>query len=207
MSQPLILQELLSNTTLPWRVHNCKLSQNYSEPNAPLPFLMHYDALDEATKAARPLSFAQLKWMDEPMSIAQAAALSGVDEALFADTWHIKYVGTLVIFCEPLALALRVNFTNTSKPAQVVHVLTYAEAWTIEARHYRFFGVVDVLYKGDTPLNSVAEDELPIPKSDQYVMLPSAHSLTITNGLNDYSEEFDFIQDAVIDKLRSAGGV
>lgn len=199
----LILQETLTDDTLPWRVHNCKLSQQTALFDAPLSLLAQYDTLDESTKARHPLSFEQLKSMNRLMTVTEAATFLGIDGQLFKKAWQIKYIGKMVIFCEPLSLALRLHFSNTSKPTQALYVANVDEAWAIEATNYRFFGLVDVLYKGDETLISVADDELTILKGNSYVALPEAHSLIITNGLNDYQANFAFIQMAMIDQLTS----
>ncbi len=202
MSDPLVLQQLLTEPTL-WQIHNCKIPQVQATYDAPLPLLAQYDSLNDDIKDAHPLSFEQLKQMNSPMSTAQAAQFLNIDWANFKKSWQIKYIGIVVIFCDSLQLALRLHFSNTAKTAQAVYVTSQDEAISDQADKWQVFGVVDILYKGTLPLVSHADDELIITNHPSYQALPSSHSLSVSMLINNAKGQFDIIQTAISERLTS----
>ena len=56
----LILAEALSDKTIGWKIHNCKITKKTVTQDLPLPFLYHYDSLNDAIKQANPLTPALL---------------------------------------------------------------------------------------------------------------------------------------------------
>lgn len=196
----LCLQVLILDPSL-WQIHNCKLSVVSAVFDAPLPLLVQYDSLDDVQKSTHPLSFDLLKQMDTPMTAKDAAAAIGVNESAIKKAWQIKYIGAMVLFCEPLMIALRVQFSNTSKTAQTVYVKDESQAWQIEQDKYRFFGVVDVLYKGNRPLVSVADEAFTISAKPTYQPLPPKHSLAVVDLLNEHKEAFVLIKDTIKNHL------
>lgn len=196
----LCLQVLILDPSL-WQIHNCKLSVVSAVFDAPLPLLVQYDSLDDVQKSTHPLSFDLLKQMDTPMTAKDAAAAIGVNESAIKKAWQIKYIGAMVLFCEPLMIALRVQFSNTSKTAQTVYVKDESQAWQIEQDKYRFFGVVDVLYKGNKSLVSMADEMLAIGAKPTYQPLPPKHSLALVDLLNEHKEAFLLIKDTIKNHL------
>lgn len=198
-----VLQALLIDGACPWQVYNCKLIQQQLMYDAPMSLLQHYDTLDGSIKAAHPLTMPMLKRMNELMSAEDAAVLIGVSASDIARAWQVKYVGKVVVFCEPLQLALRLHFSNTSKPAQAVYGATEASAWQAQATAWRTFGVVDVLTKGVGALISVdAEgDVLPLTAHSSYQTLPSSHSLALTSLINEHQAQLSWLSDVVYQHL------
>lgn len=197
----LILQDLLTDSDIGWQVHNCKLLQKVAEFDAPLPFYVHYDNLSDEHKKAHPLSFELLKRLDEPMSIETVANLTGADASLFKKSWQIKYIASVVIFCQPLQLALRFHISNTAKPAQAVYLPDETSAWHSQSDKWQAFGVVDVLYKGETALYSHAQDELALPALPQYYALASEHSLSVLALINQKQAHFDSLNKDLQNRL------
>lgn len=201
-----LLQELLLSESTPWQVHRCQLSQLNAAFDAPLPFLAQYDTLSDELKSAHPLSFEQLKNMDTPMTTADAAALIGVKDSDLKKAWQVKYVGKVVIFCETLQLALRLHFSNTSKPAHAVYLPSQADAINEQASQWRTFGVVDVLTRGQDVMSlDEAGDALEIVKDANYQALPSPHSLAITALINEHKDRLAWLDESIIEQVRASG--
>lgn len=199
--KPLILQSLLSDDSVHWQMHNCKILQRHINQDMPLGFLLHYDGLDDHIKTAYPLDKQLLKLMDTPMSIGEAANTLGIDIHHFKNPWHIKYVGSFVIYCEPLLLALRMHFGNTAKPTQTVYLSSPEQAWQQQCHAWRCFGVVDILTKGQHPIISVADDMLPLIAAATYQALPNDHSLSLTSFINEHKEQLPWLNRAILDHL------
>lgn len=199
--QAQILQEVLLLVEAGWRVHNCKLLSQKVEYDAPMAFLSQYDLLEDSLKQAYPLDFGRLKHMDTPMTTAEAEAFLGLEKGSIKPAWHIKVVGSVVLACEPLQLAVRLHFSNTSKPMQAVHAPSQLAAWQSEAVKWRTFGVVDVLYKGNLPLESHADDALKLLPAPAYQALPSEHSLSITSLVNENKEAFAWVDSAIVQRV------
>lgn len=185
MSDALILQELLKDIDILWRLHNCKLLKSSCVFDAPLPLYVHYEHLADEQKNAHSLDFETLKRLEESMDINTAANILGIDCVYFKKAWQIKYIASVVIFCEALQVALRFHISNTAKSAQAVYHLDKEHAWQSQLDKWQAFGVVDILYKGNLPLYSHADDEIHIPTHTQYRTLPNTHSLSLLRILNE----------------------
>lgn len=201
MNHALSIQELLADTATPWQIHNCKLSCTVKF-DAPMPFLTHYEGLNEITQERCPLSFEQIKKDGQClMTASEFAKAIGIDVSEVKRAWQIKYIGSVVIAFMSIKLALRLHFSNTSKAVQTVYVASKKEALEQESKKWRVFGVVDVLYKGDDRLISMAYDEQVIDRQPHYQSLPSEHSLVVLNLINDYKPAFEFIGTAITEQL------
>lgn len=200
----LILQDLLDDPDITWQLHNCKLLQKIADFDAPLPFYVHYDSLSDEQKANHPLSFDLLKRLDEPMTIEMVATLLGTDASIFKKSWQIKYIASVVMFCQPLQLALRFHISNTAKPAQAVYLPDELGAWHSQSDKWQAFGVVDVLYKGETALYSHARDELALPALPQYYALMGEHSLTVLNTINQKPKHLDGVNKEIQQRILDA---
>lgn len=201
LAQALILQDLLKDDGLIWQVHNCKLSQQKIGTDTPLPFYVLYDTLDDDKKQAHPLSFELLKRLNEPMTTEQVANLLGATPSDFKKSYQIKYIASVVVFCETLQLALRFHISNTAKAMQAVFVAEQEKAWANECERWQAFGVVDVLYKGTHALYSHAQDEVVLPALPHYQTLPSPHSLSVLELINQKSAHLASIDKGIQDRL------
>lgn len=202
MTHALILQDLLKDNDIFWQLHNCKLINTTFVFDAPLPLYVHYNNLSDEQKDAHPLGFELLKRLNEPMTIAEVADLTGIDQASFKKAWQIKYIASVVVFCEPLQLALRFHISNTAKPIQAVFVADQDKAWANECERWQAFGVVDVLYKGTHALYSHAqEDELSLPTLPHYQALPSLHSLSVLELINQKNSHLQGVDTTIQERL------
>lgn len=190
----LVLQSLLMDNQLDWRVHNCKLIQHSIDYDLPLSFLSQYDTLEDDIKEQIPLTRTLLRHINDKLTVHQTAQILGVDEKLLKKAWHIKYIGRTVVFSHQLSLAVRFYFSNTAKSAQTVYVPNAKDALCHEIEQWQAFGVVDVLYKSSVPLVSAQEDVLTIESFEAYQSLPSAHSLGVLALINTHKNELYFCQ-------------
>lgn len=197
----LLLNDILSDNDIPWQVHNCKITDKTITQDEPLPFIYHYDALAEEIKQLHPLTAGLLKQFQTPMSANQAAHLLGVDEDLIQTPWQVKVLGTLVLFCERLQLALRLKFTNTAKHFDPVYTQTPDNAVATSMQNWHFYGDVFVLNKGDKPLVMTLEEHwIEIPKLAEYQVLPGEYGLSTLSILEDNKASITELEDAI--KLR-----
>ncbi|WP_201505276.1 hypothetical protein [Psychrobacter aestuarii] len=203
---PLILSEVLTDAALPWQIHNCKIQQHIVTREQPLPFLYHYDSLNEALKETLPLTPALLAKFDTPMLPAEAAALLGIDSALIAAPWHVKISGTLVVFSEALQLACRLNFSNTIKETQPIYTKDAEEAVTLAFKEWQFLGRVDVLYKKEATLISIDDSELAEPitiaPTTAYQQLPAAHAISLIAALEADKAQLPWFEAVILARIQ-----
>lgn len=138
----IILAEALTDKAISWQIHNCKIIKKTVTQDLPLPFLYHYDSLDDAIKQTHPLTPELLLQFNKPMSAHQAAKLIGIDEEVLTSPWHVKIIGSLVVFSEALQLAVRLHWTNTGKETQQVYTKDAADAIIAAFKDWQFFLVV-----------------------------------------------------------------
>lgn len=204
----IILADALTDKAIAWRIHNCKISKKTITQDLPLPFLYHYDSLDDAIKQTHPLTPALLAQFNTPMTAQAAAKLIGIDAALLTSPWHVKVIGSLVVFSEALQLAIRLHWTNTGKDTQQIYTKDDADALTTAFKEWQFFGRVDVLYKNNNqPLVSVdeqqtsAESILPLETSADYQLLPSTHALVVIAKLEADKTALPWFETTILERL------
>ena len=204
----IILADALTDTTISWRIHNCKISEKILNQDVPMQFLYYYDSLDDAVKQANPLSSALLAKFNTPMSANDAAKLIGIDEALIVRPWHIKVIGSLVVFSEALQLAVRLHWTNTGKATQQIYTKDADDALKAAFKEWQFFGRVDVLYKNDKQtLASIDEQNisneplLTIDASTDYQQLLATHALTLIAKLEADKAELPWFEAAILERI------
>lgn len=204
----IILADALTDTTISWRIHNCKISEKTLTQDMPLAFLYYYDSLDDAIKQTHPLTPALLAQFNTPMTASEAAKLIGIDKALITSPWHVKVIGSLVVFSEALQLAVRLHWTNTGKATQQVYTKDADDAMTAAFKEWQFFGRVDVLYKNDKQdLVSIdeqsANDEplIIINASTDYQQLLATHALTIVAKLEADKAELPWFEAAILERI------
>ncbi|MDN3452751.1 MULTISPECIES: hypothetical protein [unclassified Psychrobacter] len=204
----IILADALTDKTIAWRIHNCKISKKTVTQDLPLPFLYHYDSLDDVIKQTHPLTPALLAKFNIPMTAHEAAQFIGISEALLSSPWHVKVIGSLVVFSESLQLAVRLHWTNTGKETQQIYTKEAADAITAAFKDWQFFGRVDVLYK-NTQQTLVSIDEqaptndqiMNIDVSGDYQLLPSTHALVIIAKLDADKVELPWFETAILERL------
>ena len=204
----IILAEALSDKAISWRIHNCKISKKTITQDMPLPFLYHYDSLDDSIKQTYPLTPSLLAQFNTPMTVNEAAKLIGIDKALITSPWHVKVVGSLVVFSEALQLAVRLHWTNTGKDTQQIYTKDEADALTAAFKEWQFFGRIDVLYK-NTKQTLISIDEqaegdkqiLTIDASSDYQFLPATHALVVIAKLEADKGELPWFESAILERL------
>lgn len=204
----IILAEALSDKAISWRIHNCKISKKTITQDMPLPFLYHYDSLDDSIKQTYPLTPSLLAQFNTPMTADEAAKLIGIDKALITSPWHVKVVGSLVVFSEALQLAVRLHWTNTGKDTQQIYTKDEADALTAAFKEWQFFGRIDVLYK-NTKQTLISIDEqaegdkqiLTIDASSDYQFLPATHALVVIAKLEADKGELPWFETAILERL------
>lgn len=204
----IILADALTDKAIAWRIHNCKISKKTVTQDLPLPFLYHYDSLDDVIKQTHPLTPALLAKFNIPMTAHEASQLIGISEALLSSPWHVKVIGSLVVFSESLQLAVRLHWTNTGKETQQIYTKNAADALTASFKEWQFFGRVDVLYK-NTQQTLVSIDEqaptndqiMNIDVSSDYQLLPSTHALVIIAKLDADKIELPWFETAILERL------
>ena len=204
----IILAAALTDKAISWRIHNCKISKKTVTQDLPLPFLYHYDSLDDAVKQTHPLTAVLLAQFNTPMTANEAAKLIGIDAALISSPWHVKVIGSLVVFSEALQLAVRLHWTNTGKATEQIYTQNEADAITTAFKEWQFFGRIDVLYKNDKQtLISIDEqavsDEhiLTIDASADYQFLPATHALVVIAKLEADKAELPWFETSILERL------
>ena len=204
----IILTEVLTDSAIAWRIHNCKVSKKTVTQNLPLQFLYHYDSLDNVIKQANPLTPKLLAQFNTPMTATEAAQLIGIDAALISSPWHVKVTGSLVVFSEALQLAVRLHWTNTGKATEQLYTKDAADALVAAFKEWQFFGRIDVLYKSaKQALISVDESAidnaqvLTIEASTDYQYLPAPHALLVIAKLEADKEQLPWFESAILERL------
>ena len=209
----IILAEALTDKAIGWQIHNCKIIKKTVTQDLPLPFLYHYDSLDDTIKQTHPLTPALLAQFNTPMSARKAAQLIGIDEELLSSPWQVKVIGSLVVFSEALQLAVRLHWTNTGKETQQIYTKDAADAIIAAFKDWQFFGRVDVLYKNNKQtLISIdeqnpntqelpAESLLTIEASGDYQQLLATHALATITKLEADKAELPWFEKAILARL------
>lgn len=209
----IILAEALTDKAISWQIHNCKIIKKTVTQDLPLPFLYHYDSLDDAIKQTHPLTPELLLQFNTPMSAHEAAKLIGIDEELLTNPWHVKIIGSLVVFSEALQLAVRLHWTNTGKETQQVYTKDAADAIITAFKDWQFFGRVDVLYKNNKQiLISIdeqnpntqalsAESLLTIEASSDYQQLLATHALAAIVKLETDKADLPWFDKAILERI------
>ena len=204
----IILAEALTDKTISWRIHNCKISKKVMAQDMPLPFLYHYDSLDDSIKQTYPLTPSLLAQFNTSMTADEAAQLIGIDKALITSPWHVKVIGSLVVFSEALQLAVRLHWTNTGKETQQIYTKDETDAFTAAFKDWQFFGRIDVLYK-NTKQTLISIDEqaendkqlLTLAASPDYQFLPAPHALVVIAKIETDKAELPWFESAILERL------
>jgi len=209
----IILAQALTDTATSWRIHNCKISEKTVSQELPLQFLYHYDSLDDAIKQAHPLTPKLLAQFNTLMSAKEAAAALGISADLIATPWHVKVIGSLVVFSEALQLAVRLHWTNTAKTTEQTYTQNKADAVIAAFKDWQFFGRVDVLYKNDKQAlinideysidkdSSVDDWVLSIAAGNDYQLLPATHALSILSKLEEHKPKLPWFEAAILERI------
>lgn len=204
----LILQELLTDESIAFRVHNVKISKLSDEVDLPQMFLAHYSSLDEEIRASTPLSDQLLRHINQMMNANQASTLLGLPAGTIRPAHHIKINGTAVIAHHDLSIALHLSFTNTAKSSQAVYGQDTRALIETQANAWQFAGNVNLLHKSSKHIlisQDLHDQQLTIEPSDGYIRLPNSHALATTHTLNTLKHtapsQLIHLQQAIIEKI------
>ncbi len=207
------LAELLLDESLGWRVHNCKLSKNQCHSEGKLPFIYHYDRLSNELKQQFALTGELLSNFNKPMTAEQACQLIGIDKECIPSPKYVKINGSLVVFCEPLQLAIRLHWSNTSKAEEPIYCQNQQQAVSQAIQKWQFIGRVDTLYKlkeQNSLINIGVYDELAIledesyyrlPISDGYQLMPYKFSCAFLTELNNHLQKLSWIEQVIFNRV------
>ncbi len=207
------LVQLLLDDSQPWRVHNCKLLKLQCSNQGKLPLIYHYDRLSDALKSEYPLTGTLLMNFDKAMSATEACELIGVATDSISSPKFVKITGTIVVYHEPLQLAIRLHWSNTSKIEDPIYCQTNKQAISLAMEKWQFVGAVDTLYKLNSrhqDLNIVVYDEQAsrieegcylLPKSSAYQVMPPAFTIALLEELNNNKSRLTWIEKAFKERL------
>lgn len=165
-SDTLLLNDLIVDSSLKWQIHNCKITDQTLTQEATLPFLYHYDTLSDELKSVHPLTPPLLMRFNEPMTAQKATEVLNLPKGSIPTPWQVKIVGTLVMFCESLQIAVRLRFTNSSKALEPIYTSDESQALIKAMESWHFFGDVFVLNKCPKPLAVASTDTAAMTNDD-----------------------------------------
>lgn len=202
-------------TQTPWQVHNCKVTERICHQHGTLPFLYHYDRLDDEQKQQYPLTPALLSQFNQPMTADDAKQLlanthgihddiSGTNNMLnIVNPWFVRVAGSAVLYQPELLLALRLHWQSSTQPLQPIYCQEQDTALRLAIDGWSLYGRVDVLYQGNLPLSlnmtSGDGDTLShlIPKSGAYQLLPTHYAISLLTELNENLNALFMLDNAI----------
>lgn len=212
-------------TQTPWQVHNCKVTERICHQHGTLPFLYHYDRLDDEQKQRYPLTPALLSQFNQPMTADDAKQLlantygihddisdinsndmnSGDISHMFniVNPWFVRVAGSAVLYQPELLLALRLHWQSSTQPLQPIYCQEQDTALRLAIDGWSLYGRVDVLYQGNLPLSlnmtSGDGDTLShlIPKSGAYQLLPTHYAIRLLTELNENLNALFMLDNAI----------
>lgn len=209
------LLSLLLTPQPPWQVHNCKVTERICHQHGTLPFLYHYDRLDDEQKQQYPLTPALLSQFNKPMTADDAKQLlanthgiyddiSGTNNMLsIANPWFVRVAGSAVLYQPELLLALRLHWQSSTQPLQPIYCQEQDTALRLAIDGWSLYGRVDVLYQGNLPLSLNMTygdgDTLShlIPKSGAYQLLPTHYAISLLTELNENLNALFMLDNAI----------
>lgn len=214
------LLSLLLIPQIPWQVHNCKVTERICHQHGTLPFLYHYDRLDDEQKQQYPLTPALLSQFNQPMTADDTKQLlanthgihddisdinSGDISHMFniVNPWFVRVAGSAVLYQPELLLALRLHWQSSTQPLQPIYCQEQDTALRLAIDGWSLYGRVDVLYQGNLPLSlnmtSGEGDTLShlIPKSGAYQLLPTHYAISLLTELNENLNALFMLDNAI----------
>lgn len=209
------LLSLLLTPQTPWQVHNCKVTERICHQHGTLPFLYHYDQLDDEQKQQYPLTPALLSQFNQLMTADDAKQLlantygihddiSGANNMLsIVNPWFVRVAGSAVLYQPELLLALRLHWQSSTQPLQPIYCQKQDTALRLAIDGWSLYGRVDVLYQGNLPLSLNMTygdgDTLRhlIPKSGAYQLLPTHYAISLLTELNENLNALFMLDNAI----------
>ncbi|PIE47434.1 MAG: hypothetical protein CSA42_03265 [Gammaproteobacteria bacterium] len=203
------LAELIMDDSQPWQIHNCKIVSKRCDKNDKLPFLYHYDQLPDYLKQSHPLQGSLLANFNTKMTAFEACKLLGLDKDSIATPWFIKFIGSIVIFHEPMQLAIRLHWSNTNKQFESIYCKEKSQALINAMEHWQFIGRIDTLYKKekqrlsvyDEHVQDIAEAQYTIPQSEGYKPMPANFALVLRNSLQENMNKLAWLNSTIQQRI------
>lgn len=171
------------------RLHRCQITDYIIDKQLPMKLIYHYERLSEALKAEIPLQGQLLANFDKLMSQAQFAQLIGISADKLTQPWQLKFNGKLVLFFEQPEIALRLHFSNTLKPFEIVSSKNLEAAVAASFENWQWVDTVEIVSK-DPHLSVFAHHPLlseqwQLQGSNGFVYMPLALAHSIQQFLRD----------------------
>lgn len=141
------LLPFLAENLAKFRLHKCQVSHALISQHEPMKLIYHYERLDDTIKDRLPLQGQLLMDFDKPMTREMFAQKAGITLAEVAQPWQLKFIGKIVLFCEQPEIALRLHWTNTLKPFDVVMVKELLQAVEHSFANWQLIDSVEVISK------------------------------------------------------------
>ncbi len=186
------LAQLLLDDSQTWQIHNCKLIKKSCHSDGKLPFIYHYDRLPAELKQQFPLTGQLLLNFNQPMTAEQACQLIGIKKTVIASPKYVKITGSIVIINEPLQLAIRLHWSNTSKKEEAIYCKNEQQAIAQAIQKWQFIGRVDTLYK-------LKQQNFPTIIGGYDVLASSAEDSHYALPMSD--KKLDWIKQTIVDRV------
>lgn len=199
------LSAFILDDTQPWQIHNCKIISKSCNKHGTLPFLYHYDRLPDEIKHSHPLQGNLLANFNTQMTAEQACQLIGVNKDNISQPWFVKIMGSVVIYHEPMQLALKLNWSNTNKQFDSIYCQTKQQAIETALTDWQFVNSIDVLYKKQTNTFTVFDEQATsiehakyiISQSASYERMPANFAISLIQELHNSVNELNWIDNAI----------
>lgn len=128
------------------------------------------------------------------MTAKQSCQLIGIHEDEIAQPWFVKLIGSIVIYHEPMQLAIRLHWSNTNKQFDSIYCSDEQQAMQLAMENWQFVGRVDTLYKQDKQPLAVYDEQAKnldsaqylVPESDTYIQMPANFALSLFEQLHQF---------------------
>lgn len=199
------LSAFILDDTQPWQVHNCKIVSKRCDKQGTMPFLYHYDRLPDEIKHTHPLQGKLLAHFNTEMTATEACQLIGITTDNISQPWFVKIMGSVVIYHEPMQLALKLNWSNTNKQFDSIYCEQKNTAIKQAMESWQFINSVDVLLKKTTHIFTVYDEHAAnvedakymSSQSASYERMPANFAICVTEAINNEVDKLTWIDKAI----------
>lgn len=183
------LLDFLADNLAKSRLHRCQLVEHLISQDQLMKLIYHYERLDDTIKAQLPLQGQLLVNFDKLLSREGFSQLAQLEIGQVAKPWQLKFVGKLVLFFEQPEIALRLQWTNTLKPFEIIENRDLIAAVNASFANWQFIGAVEVVSKSPDLTLIAPHPDLVTPWQLQacqsFVTLPSVLSHSVQQFFHD----------------------
>ncbi len=181
------LFDYLAESLERWQIYKCHITQMLVSQNQPIKLIYHYEKLSDDDKTRYPLQGELLKQFNQLMTQEQFANHLGIELQRVANPWQLKFTGKLIVFTDNPEIALRLYWTNTLKPFELLYHQQLLSAVDDSWKHWQFIDNVEIINKNPNIQLIAKHDDLPqtwqASNHQQFEQLPSVIALTIQQFL------------------------